>query len=78
MNVERDEAAESWFANVTANPAAENADRLIDDSLTGLTRLSDMVRAAFELHQSQTAGPAPLSCHSSSRRRRSDCRVGWR
>ena len=55
LNVERDEAAESWFANVTASPAAESADRLIDDSLAGLRRLSDTVRAAFELHQSQTA-----------------------
>ena len=55
LNVERDEAAESWFANVTARPAAENADRLIDHSLDRLERLSDKVRAAFELHQSQTA-----------------------
>jgi hypothetical protein len=55
LNVERDEAAESWFANATANTAAESADRLIDESLAGLRRLSDMVRASFELHQSQTA-----------------------
>ena len=55
LSVERDEAAESWFADVTARPAAETADRLINHSLEGLERLSDKVRGAFELHQSQTA-----------------------
>jgi hypothetical protein len=55
MNVEREEAAESWFDGVTSSDLAESVDRLADESLKGLDRLSDMVRAAFELHQSQTA-----------------------
>jgi len=55
MNVERDEAAESWFNGVTIAEVAARTDERIDTSLDELDRLREMIRASLDLMHSQTA-----------------------
>lgn len=55
MNVEREDAAESWFNGVTIPEVAARTDQRIDSSLDELDRLRDQVRASLELMHSQTA-----------------------